>query len=136
VKNAARAIEPRVTTIEGRPTLVVERRPPLPPVLRQLLSAPGMRVYPIRIQGWRGECSQQEHRLKLVAEGRYRCLDGITRDLRVYTCADCEASCVRDVSVDAFNDGRARFLRPRRLNHVLGWYSGSRRSQRVYVLPK
>jgi hypothetical protein len=132
----ARAPAPRVEVIEGRRTLVVERRPPLPPVLRQLLSAPGMRVYPIRIQGWRGECSQQEHRLKLVAEGSYRCLDGITRDLRVYTCADCEASCVRDVSVDVLDARGPQFLRPRRINHVLGWYSGARRNQRVYVLPQ
>jgi hypothetical protein len=135
-KPEVRRPEPRVTTIEGRRVLVVERRPPLPRVLSELLNAPGMRVYPIRIQGWRGECSQQEHRLKLTAEGHYRCLDGVVRDLRVYTCADCEASCVRDVSIDALDARAPRFLRPRRVDHVLGWYSGSRRNQRVYHLPK
>jgi hypothetical protein len=128
VKEPARVEAPRVEVIEGRRVRVFDRRPPLPPVLRQLLDAPGMRVYPIRIQGWRGECSDQNHRLKLVAEGRYRCLDGETRELQVHTCADCESSCVRDVTVDSLAGAVSA--------RVLGWYSGSRRNQRVYIVPK
>lgn len=123
---------PRVVTIEGRRTLVVERRPPLPPRLDALLA--GLRVFPIRITGWRGECSAQDHRLKLIADGSYPCLDGIRRDLRVYQCADCEAVCVRDVSLDRLPGLASRRLARR--NHVLGWYSGSRKNQRVYVLPQ
>lgn len=123
---------PRVVTIEGRPTLVVERRPPLPQKLTTLLEYPGMRLYPIRIQGWRGECSAQEHRLKLIAEGRVLCPDQERRDLKVYQCADCEAVCIRDVSVDRLSRLPVGSQFPKRRNHVLGWYSGSRRNQRVY----
>lgn len=135
-----RAVAPRVVTIEGRRTLVTERRPPLPPRLDTLLNAPGMRRYPIRITGWRGECSAQDHRLKLIAKGRFRGTDAETYDLRIYQCADCEAVCVRDVSVDRLEAydptgrgpaARARHL-PRRRDHVMGWYSGARRNQRVY----
>jgi hypothetical protein len=131
---------PRVITIEGRRALVIERRPPLPPRLQTLLEYPGMRLYPLKITGWRGECSMQDHRLKLIAEGRVLCPDNERRDLRVYQCADCESVCIRDLSVDSTTgydpEGRGalrpRILAPRRRNHVLGWYSGSRKQQRTY----
>lgn len=130
--------EPRVTMIEGRRTLVIERTPPLPRRLDALLA--GLRVYPLRITGWRSACSEQEHRLVLFAEGSYPCPDGIRRDLRLRMCRDCESVEVRDVSFDdpADHDPRGRGVaftvrRPlRRINQVIGWYSGARRNQRQY----
>lgn len=121
---------PRVEVIEGRRVLVTERRPPLPPRLDVLLA--GLRVMPIRITGWRSTCSDQDHRLALLADGAYRCLDGVRRDLRVFMCRDCEAVCVRDVSVDRLSGLPLGRLAPRRRDHVLGWYSGARRNQRQY----
>ena len=120
--------EPRVTTIEGRPTLVIERRPPLPARLDALLAS--LTVYPVHISGWRSACSDQSHRLLLFAEGRYRCLDGVVRDLRLRMCLDCEAVEVRDVSVDRLPG--LRVSRLTRRDHVIGWYSGARRGQRKY----
>jgi len=122
--------DPRVAVIEGRPTLIVERRPPLPPRLGDLLAR--LRVYPVRISGWRSTCSEQDHRLVPLADGSYLCLDGIRRDLRVLICADCEAACVRDVTVDVLAGLRLGRRAPRRRDHVIGWYSGARRFQRTY----
>lgn len=126
--------------IEGRTVLVIERRPPLPARLEALLQAPGMRVYPVRITGWRPDCGREEHRLVIVAEGRHRGPDGVVRDLRVQMCADCESVCVRDVSFDSLaaydplgrGTVRPSSLAPRRRDHVLGWYTGARRNQRQY----
>lgn len=126
--------------IDGQTVLVVERRPPLPPKLDALLASPGMRVFPIRISGWRDDCGRETHRLLVVAEGWHRGPDGIRRDLRVQMCADCESVCVRDVSLDTFAaydpTGRGLLrpssLAPRRRDHVLGWYTGARRNQRQY----
>lgn len=129
-----RAPAPRVTTIEGRRVLVVERRPPLPPRLDALLGSPGMRRYPIRVTGWRSPCGEQDHRLVLLAEGPYRGPDLERRELRILVCADCESVCVRDVTVDRLPapTRTAASLPARRRDHVLGWYSGARRNQRQY----
>lgn len=131
-----RAPAPRVAVIEGHRTLVIERRPPLPARLDVLLAAPGMTRYPLLITGWRGECAAQDHRLKLIAEGNVRCPDTVRRDLRIYQCADCEAVCVRDVSVDRLDRLPTGGRLPLRRNHVLGWYSGARRNQQTYVIPR
>jgi hypothetical protein len=121
----------KVLIIEGRRVAVFDRRPPLPPRLDVLLTAPEMRVFPVKITGWRSQCSEQEHRLYPVAEGPYQCHDGQRRDLRVLMCADCESVCVRDVSLDMLpvRAGRRGFARRDR---VMGWYSGSRRNRREY----
>ncbi len=135
------APEPRVAVIEGRRALVIERRPPLPGRLGELLAR--LRVYPVRVSGWRSTCSDQDHRLVPLADGSFLCTDGIRRDLRVLICADCEAAQVRDVSIDVlrFTDRRTgrmevgdlRSSRPaRRKDAVIGWYSGARRNQRTY----
>jgi hypothetical protein len=130
-----------VTLIEDRKVLVVERRPPLPARLDALLAAPGMRLFPVRITGWRRECDEQDHRLVPLAEGPYRGPDRIRRSLRLSMCADCESVCVRDVSVDdlrAYDPGGRGMARPtararlRRRDLVLGWYTGARRHQREY----
>ena len=127
---------PRVAIIEGRRTAIFERRPPLPARLDVLLA--GLRVYPLRITGWRSTCSDQDHRLLPFADGRYRCPDSVLRDLQLRMCRDCEAVEVRDVSLDdtsAYDPaGRGVAARRtlRRKNHVIGWYSGARRGQRQY----
>lgn len=123
--------EPRVEIIEGRRTLVIERTPPLPPRLDTLLA--GLTVYPVRVVGWRSECSEQEHRWTLKAEGPYLCRDGIRRTLRVMLCRDCESAQVRDVSIDGLPGLRTGRLAPRRRDHVIGWYTGARARQRVYM---
>lgn len=122
---------PRVAVIEGRRTLITERRPPLPARLGDLLAR--LRVYPIRVAGWRSTCSDQDHRLVPLADGSYLCLDGQRRDLRVLICADCEAACVRDVTVDLMPGLATGRLAPRRRDHVIGWYSGARPNQRTYA---
>jgi hypothetical protein len=122
--------EPRVAVIEGRRTLVVERRPPLPARLGDLLAR--LRVYPVRISGWRSTCSEQDHRLVPLADGSYLCNDGLRRELRVLICADCEAAQVRDVTIDRLPGLATGRLTPRRRDLIIGWYSGSRRNQRTY----
>jgi hypothetical protein len=137
---APEAPAPRRVVIDGQVAVEFVRRPPLPDTLAELMAAPGMRVFPIRITGWRSDCGREEHRLLVVAEGWYRWRDGIRRDLRVQMCADCESVCVRDVSLDTFArydpTGRGLLrpssLAPRRRDHVLGWYTGARRNQRQY----
>jgi hypothetical protein len=124
----------RVTVIEGRQTLVVERRPPLPPRLGDLLAR--LRVYPVRIRGWRSSCSDQDHRMVPLADGSFLCYDGVRRDLRVSICADCEAACVRDVSVDRLVGLPTGRHAPRRRDGVIGWYSGARRNQRTYGMSR
>lgn len=123
-------VEPRVAVIEGRRTLVVERRPPLPSRAGDLLAR--LRVYPVRVAGWRAACSDQDHRLVPLADGSYLCTDGKRRDLRLRICADCEAIEVRDASVDFLPGLTTGRLAPRRRDAVIGWYSGSRRAQRTY----
>ena len=124
-----RTSPPRVVTIEGRRTLVVERRPPLPAYLPDLLRS--LRVYPLRITGWRSSCSDQDHRLVPFADGRHRCTDGVVRDLRLRMCSHCESVEVRDVSVDRVPG--LGVVRLTRKDHVIGWYSGARRNQRQYT---
>lgn len=132
--------EPRRVVIDGQVAIEMVRRPPLPQRLDQLLAAPGMRVFPITIHGWRDACESQVHRLMPIAEGRYRGPDLVVRDLRVLMCCDCEAVCVRDVSLDtleAYDPTGRGFVRPtkrapRRRDLVLAWYTGARRRQREY----
>lgn len=128
----ARTVEPRVTTIEGRRVLVVDRTPPLPSRLDWLLRA--MRVTwqtEVRTHGARAACvSEQDHRLTRFVEGRHVGTDGVVRDLRLLMCVDCESVCVRDITTDLLPTARRRPARRR--DGVLGWYSGARRSQREY----
>ena len=133
--------EPRVTTIEGRRVLVVQRRPPLPANLQSLLSAmSGLSLRQLRIFGTRSACEREDdHRLTPFATGRYRAMDGVTRDLRLSMCVDCEAVQVRDVTNETIVDDslpRIRKLVARgRKDSILGWYSGARRNGRVYMAP-
>lgn len=134
IRPAAKAPEPRVTTIEGRKVLIVERKPPLPPTLGALIGA--LRVSfarEVRPSGTRSAClTDQDHRLTVFREGRHVGHDGIARDLRLLMCADCESVCVRDVSLDRLARAPLGRLPLRRRNHVLGWYTGARPNQRIY----
>lgn len=141
--------EPRIEMVEGRMVRVIDRRPPLPPTLAGLIAA--MRVTwrtDVRPTGARSECLREEHRLLRFIEGRHVGLDGVVRDLRLLMCADCESVCVRDVSLDGLAGAPA--ARPVRVTNpstgtsriapavarrdgVLGWYTGARPSQRVFM---
>lgn len=131
---AAKVAEPRVTVIEGRRVLIVDRRPPLPPNLDMLRRS--MRIAwetTITRRGARVACiSEQDHRLFRFIEGRHVGLDGVVRDLRLFMCADCEAVQVRDVSVDRMTGLRPGSRGPARKDHVIAWYSGSRPRGREY----
>src|SRR3990172_11923540 len=140
-----RLADPRVTVIEGRRVLVVERRPPLPPTLNLLLEGgrdTGGRLWhsmrtiarvPLHLSGTRHAClSEQDHRLRDWLDGFYTGPDGIVRTLHLLACSDCGSVQVRDVSMDTLPrlaHGRLPLPRP---NLLLGWYSGARRRQRVY----
>lgn len=126
--------EPRREIIEGRPTLIVERRSPLPQHLDTLLGSLTMIRYrdDIRPTGASASCELREHRMKLLREGRYVGLDGIVRDLAIRMCADCGGTEVRDVSVDRLDDLTVARSGPNRKSHVIGWYSGARRNGREY----
>lgn len=129
----ARTVEPRVAVIDGQRVLVVERQPPVPRTLDRLIAE--MRITfraPIRITGWRTECGREEHRLIVWLEGKHRGLDGAMRSLRLLMCQDCESVCIRDVTHDRLDLVHPSRLPPRRRDHVIGWYSGARRRQRVY----
>lgn len=120
--------------IEGQRVLAIERTPPLPPTLDRLLAA--MRVTyraPLLIRGTRPVCqSEQDHRLHLFAEGRHVGRDGVTRDLRLFMCADCQSVGVRDVSYDRLDGLPVGRKGPARRDAILGWYSGQRRNGREY----
>lgn len=128
--------EPRLTTIEGRQTLVVERRPPLQPRLDALLSAMFITSRSdVRPTGARIACEvEREHPFVMLAEGRHVGTDGVVRDLRVLMCPFCGAAQVRDQSFDTSIAGEPvpRNRPPQRRDHVIGWYTGKRRSGREY----
>lgn len=129
----ARTPVPRVEVIEGRRALVIERRPPLPSSLDRLVSEMAVTYHtPIHARGWRAACEGQEHRLLRFMEGRHRGLDGVSRDLRLLVCADCAAVCVRDITYDRLLGLPPSSLAARRRDHVIGWYAGARRNQRLY----
>jgi len=127
---------PRLSTIEGQQTLIVERQPPIPPTLDALLS----QLYSVTVRndlrpsGTATACEQwRTHRFDVLREGRHLGLDRVLRDLRIQMCLDCGAVCVRDISVDrlpGLRPGRGGFGRRDR---VLGWYSGKRRAGRQHL---
>lgn len=128
------ATEPRVTVIEGRRTLIVERRPPLPPTLDALRRSMAVAwETTITRRGARTACvSEQDHRLFRFLEGRHAGTDGVVRDLRLFMCADCEAVQVRDVTTDRLSRLPTGRLPLRRRDQIVGWYTGSRPRQREY----
>lgn len=128
----------RVQTIEGQRVLVVDRKPPLPRKFPDLLHAMfvSQRWDRPHGSGPSSLCDTREHRMRNLVAGRHVGLDGVVRDLVVQMCADCEAVCVRDVSLDVAVDGERvpqGHGGPRRRNEILGWYSGKRRAGREYT---
>ena len=122
-------------TIEGQQTLVVERKPPLPAKLDQLLAAMfGVTVRnDVRPTGASTACETwRTHRFSVLREGRHLGPDRVIRDLRLQMCADCGAVCVRDISFDRISGLPTGRRGPARRDLVLGWYSGARRGQRQY----
>ena len=126
--------EPKVQTIEGQPTLVVERKAPLPQHLDTLVGQLSFVRFRDDVQprGMSASCELRNHRMARMREGRHVGLDGIVRDLRLDRCMDCGAVEVRDISVDRLPGLAAGRSGPNRKSHVLGWYSGARRNSREY----
>jgi hypothetical protein len=130
----ARRPEPRVAVIEGRTTLIVERRSPLPRTLealrREMVVSWETRV---TRHGARAACiSDQDHRLVPLMVGRHVELDAVVRDLRLSMCQDCEAVEVRDITYDSRPRLPTGGQALRRRAHIIGWYSGARPGQRQY----
>jgi hypothetical protein len=125
--------QPRVMVIEGRRVLVTDRTPPIPGTLDRLLAEMVVTLAAnVRPMGARAVCLAEVHRLQVFREGRHVGRDGVVRDLRLLMCADCESVCVRDISRDRLA-GLSISRLPRRRDHVIGWYTGARPSQRVYT---
>lgn len=126
--------EPRIEQMDGRPVLTFERKPVIQPTLERLLSALNVTYSAeVRPGGASSVCTERDHRLIRFREGRHVGLDGVVRDLRLLMCADCETVCVRDITVDRLPGLRSGRLMPRRRNLILGWYTGARPRQRVYL---
>jgi hypothetical protein len=137
-------MEQRVTTIEGRRVLIVDRHPPLPQSLVLLLEGgrdasgrvwPAMRVVgrrPLRLAGASSSCLDENHRLVPWLDGSHAGSDGVTRSLHLDACADCGAVSVRDTSFDVLERLPTGGRPPRRKDHVIGWYSGARPANREY----
>jgi len=126
--------EAHIENIEGRRTLVVQRRPPLQPKLDQLLHAIHTVTYRDDIMpgGMSVACQLRDHRFRRFREGRHLGLDGVLRDVALHMCADCGAVKVSDVSYDRLPGLPLGGRLPARKNDLLGWYSGARRNRREY----
>lgn len=129
-------VTPRSEVIEGRKTLVVENRPPLPQKMPDLLSAMERSGVTYRADfqpaGARAACEMRQHRFQRFREGPNVGLDGVVRHLRLEMCADCGAVCVRDQSIDRLAGLPTGRKGPARRDLVIGWYSGARRNRREY----
>lgn len=134
----------RVTTIDGRRVLIVERTPPLPPQLALLLEggrdASGrvwtplrvLRRHPLHLGGASAACLDESHRLVPWLDGFHVGSDDRPRSLHLDACADCGSVCVRDASFDVLDRLPTGGRPPRRKDHVIGWYSGARPGSREY----
>lgn len=125
----------RTILIDGQPTTVVERTPPLPRKLDHLIAA----LFSVSVStditptGATSACETwHTHRFTVIRQGRHLGPDRVLRDLRIDMCADCGACCVRDISYDRVSGLPIGRGGPRRRDLVLGWYSGARRGQRTY----
>jgi hypothetical protein len=106
---------------------------PCRPLLEELRVT---RQSPVRVRGVRSECLGDDHSLIHWLSGRYR-----GRDVELLICTFCRLVQVHDVSVavliDTAPDGRSKRLTPvgmeRRINAVLGQYTGVRPLGRTYV---
>jgi hypothetical protein len=145
--------EPRVAVIDGVRAMVIDRTPPIAPTLELMLGGgrdvrgrlwQPLRVAvrnPVRISGTAAAgCMasshgsvNDDHRLANWLGGFADCSDGVVRYLVLQACQDCGAVCVRDRSFDSL-DRLPTGRRPlRRRDHVIGWYTGARPSNRIYT---
>lgn len=125
----------RLEMIEGKRTVVVDRRPPLQPSLDRLIAA----LYSVTVRedivprGASIRCeAERTHRFGTLREGKHVGLDAVVRDLRLEMCRDCGAVCVRDISFDRLDGLPVGRRGPRRRDLVLGWYTGKRRAGREF----
>jgi hypothetical protein len=144
----------RVSVIEGRTVLVVEKSPAIAPTLELLLAggrdATGRlwrpltvsERHPLVLSGTRSACvAEQDHRLRDWLAGVLVDVSGVLRSVRLRACADCGAVEVRDVSLDTDKAhdpaGRGFARRPglpwRHRDLVIGWYAGSRARGRTFT---
>ena len=124
----------RYEVIEGQRTFVSEPTRPIHQKLDAFLGAMTLVTYrdDFALGGASTACVvQRTHRWKRFREGRHMGLDGVVRDVRLLMCEDCGAVEVHDISFDVA-DGAVGRRGPARKNHVIGWYSGARRSGRQY----
>jgi hypothetical protein len=122
-----------IETIEGQRTLVVPNAPPLPQKLQVLLTT--MKVHKMnRIvpSGASSLCKARSHPFVKFVQGSHRGLDGVQRDLLLEMCPHCGAVCVRDISFDGMPELPTGGHAPKRRDHIIGWYSGSRPNGREY----
>ena len=117
----------------------------LPPRLDALLaSLTEVERHQLVVRGWSRECEDDAHDFALWVKGRYsppvpehlaRAFIG-TRPaplvLALHMCRNCETVEVRDRTVDRLADGD-RLVAHGRRDGLLGWYSGARRANRVYL---
>lgn len=124
----------RIATIEGQRTTVVERQPPLPPKLDQLIGSLFAVTTSVDItpSGASAMCEQRSHPFTTIREGRHFGSDRVLRDLLIQMCPYCGAVCVRDVSFDRLGGLPTGRGGPARRDLILGWYSGKRRDGRSY----
>lgn len=123
-------IEAKVVVIEGQRAMYHPVRSILPPSMAVLLRIlRRVRVLtPLRFAGYRPDCGEGNHRLVEWLNGYFG-----TRELLVSRCLDCEVAEVRDVSFDTLPNLPTGRLALRRRSDLLGWYTGSRAAQRVYL---
>ena len=82
-------------------------------------------VYRIPVYGASAACERDDHDFRTWIEGTYG-----GRDIRLRKCSGCEGVEVRDVSWGG-SIGRAR-LAQRRIDALLGWYTGQRQRGRQF----
>ena len=125
-----RIIEPRVVVIEGQKARYHPVPSILPPSMATLLRV--LRrvtvLSTLRFAGYRSDCGDGNHRLAEWLRGYF----GV-RELLVSRCLDCSVAEVRDISFDTLPDLPTGRLALRRRSDLLGWYSGARSNQRVYL---
>lgn len=137
--------EGRLIYIDGRPVRVFDRARPIAPTLSLLLEGGRgpdgylwqplrvIRRLPLRLGGSAATCRSDDHRFADWLEGFYPCSDGATRQLRLLACQDCGAVQIRDVSMDLLPIAHQSRHAPRRRDHVIGWFAGSRPGNRAYT---
>lgn len=128
--------EPRLAVIEGRPTAIVERVPPIPGRLDLLLGELRSVTFRgiVRPRGASVRCeAARDHRWEHLRSGRHVGHDGVVRDLRLDMCGDCGAVAVWDVTLDTLPGLAVGGLEVRRRHAILGWYTGKRRAGREYT---